>query len=473
MSDGKDYTGPAALESSGSTSQGEPSVIPTAPDVPPQEPSVADSAPQPPSDPLANSNTNSPSIPEVAATTPGPATTTTPEAATIAPENRTTLLERARHFLASPQIQQQDDAGKRRFLSEKGLKAEEVDAVLREALQSQSQPAQPQPQMSQLQPQPAQSQPQAIQSQRLLPPPPTYPQPPPSNLPGLLLAAARALSWLAGGSAVLIFIYYRFLLPRILRTATARRGLLTHQRSLMKRFNTSLKSTKVSLTEDFKDLPRPDPNTEPVKWRDCHTVKAALQQAEAEKVEVGDIPTVTLLRCALEELKGREKKEGAERKKEGALPTTEDVFRVLEGRIPWLLSEEGSVREGQLWDTLSTSPLFASEVDSVQGLQRWRYVAPAVPPTPPLLSTLSSLSESMAKLPSETENRPFQRTLQTLGDFTGYLSSQVYAPFRPSGPQYGLGSSGLGPVEEDMRKEIRALKGLVLNRRSFLPSIPR
>ena len=70
----------------------------------------------------------------------------------------------------------------------------------------------------------------------------------------------------------------------------------------------------------------------------------------------------------------------------------------------------------------------------------------------------------MAKLPSETVNRPFQRTLQTLGDFTGYLSSQVYAPFRPNGPQYGLGSSGLGPVEEDMRKEIRALKGLVLNR---------
>ncbi|KAL1735924.1 hypothetical protein EV714DRAFT_279939 [Schizophyllum commune] len=400
MSDGKDNTGALAPVNTASTSQGEPSTVPSAFDVPPQAPSVVET-----------------------------------------PEDRTTLLERARHFLASPQIQQQDDAGKRKFLSEKGLKAEEVDAVLRET--------------------------------RLLPPPPTYPQPPPSNLPGLLLAAARALSWLAGGSAILIFIHYRFLLPRILRTATARRGLLTHQRSLMDKFKTSLKSTKDALTEDLKDLPRPDPNTEPVKWRDCHTVKAALQQAEAEKVEVGEIPAVTLLRCALEELKGREKKEGETKEKEGAPPTTEDVFRVLEGRIPWLLSEEGLVREGQLWDMLSTSPLFASEVDDVQGLQRWRYVPPEVPPTPPLLSSLSSLSESMAKLPSETDNRPFQRTLQTLGDFTGYLSSQVYAPFRPNGPQYGLGSSGLGPVEEDMRKEIRALKGLVLNRRSFLPSIPR
>ncbi|KAL1686942.1 hypothetical protein GGG16DRAFT_63301 [Schizophyllum commune] len=437
MSDGKDNTGPAAPEGSASTSQGEPSTIPSAPDVPPQERSVVESAPQPPSDPPAN--VTAPTIPEAATTTPPEAAQTIPQDAPSVAEDRTILLERARHFLASPQIQQQDDAGKRRFLSEKGLKAEEVDAVLRET---------------------------ATQSQRLLPPPPTYPQPPPSNLPGLLLAAARALSWIAGGSAILIFIYYRFLLPRILRTASARRGLLTHQRSLMDKFHASLKSTKDTLTEDLKDVPRPDPNTEPVKWRDCHTVKAALQQAEAEKVEVGEIPTVTLLRCALEELKGREKKEGEakEKEKEGALPTTEDVFRVLEGRIPWLLSEDGLVREGQLWDMLSTSPLFASEVDDVQGLQRWRYVAPEVPPTPPLLSSLSALSESMSKLPSETENRPFQRTLQTLGDFTGYLSSQVYAPFRPNGPQYGLGSSGLGPVEEDMRKEIRALKGLVLNR---------
>ncbi|KAI4526578.1 hypothetical protein K525DRAFT_233079 [Schizophyllum commune Loenen D] len=432
MSDGKDNTGPAAPEGSASTSQGEPSTIPSAPDVPPQERSVVESAPQPPSDPPAN--VTAPTIPEAATTTPPEAAQTIPQDAPSVAEDRTILLERARHFLASPQIQQQDDAGKRRFLSEKGLKAEEVDAVLRET--------------------------------RLLPPPPTYPQPPPSNLPGLLLAAARALSWIAGGSAILIFIYYRFLLPRILRTASARRGLLTHQRSLMDKFHASLKSTKDTLTEDLKDVPRPDPNTEPVKWRDCHTVKAALQQAEAEKVEVGEIPTVTLLRCALEELKGREKKEGEakEKEKEGALPTTEDVFRVLEGRIPWLLSEDGLMREGQLWDMLSTSPLFASEVDDVQGLQRWRYVAPEVPPTPPLLSSLSALSESMSKLPSETENRPFQRTLQTLGDFTGYLSSQVYAPFRPNGPQYGLGSSGLGPVEEDMRKEIRALKGLVLNR---------
>ena len=39
-------------------------------------------------------------------------------------------------------------------------------------------------------------------------PPRTYPQPPPSNLPNLLLGIYRLFSWLAGGSATLIFIYY-------------------------------------------------------------------------------------------------------------------------------------------------------------------------------------------------------------------------------------------------------------------------
>lgn len=39
-------------------------------------------------------------------------------------------------------------------------------------------------------------------------PPRTYPQPPPSNLPNLLLGLARLFSWVAGGSAALIFIYY-------------------------------------------------------------------------------------------------------------------------------------------------------------------------------------------------------------------------------------------------------------------------
>ena len=39
-------------------------------------------------------------------------------------------------------------------------------------------------------------------------PPRSYPQGPPSNLPGLILGVLRLFSWIAGGSTVVVFIYY-------------------------------------------------------------------------------------------------------------------------------------------------------------------------------------------------------------------------------------------------------------------------
>ena len=39
-------------------------------------------------------------------------------------------------------------------------------------------------------------------------PPRTYPFLPPSNLPVLLLKITRLFSWLAGGSAILVFLYH-------------------------------------------------------------------------------------------------------------------------------------------------------------------------------------------------------------------------------------------------------------------------
>jgi hypothetical protein len=35
-----------------------------------------------------------------------------------------------------------------------------------------------------------------------------YPTPPPSRLPGLLVGTFKVLSWLAGGSTALLYIYY-------------------------------------------------------------------------------------------------------------------------------------------------------------------------------------------------------------------------------------------------------------------------
>jgi hypothetical protein len=50
--------------------------------------------------------------------------------------NRSELLDRARHFLSSPQVVHQDYESKRRFLAEKGLSNEEVQLLLREMVRS-------------------------------------------------------------------------------------------------------------------------------------------------------------------------------------------------------------------------------------------------------------------------------------------------------------------------------------------------
>jgi Pex14 N-terminal domain len=48
------------------------------------------------------------------------------------PENRAELIERARSFLASPQIRHEDLSAKRRFLAEKGLSDAEIAGLLQE-----------------------------------------------------------------------------------------------------------------------------------------------------------------------------------------------------------------------------------------------------------------------------------------------------------------------------------------------------
>ena len=54
-----------------------------------------------------------------------------------------------------------------------------------------------------------------------------------------------------------------------------------------------------------------------------------------------------------------------------------------------------------------------------------------------------------------------QHTLQSLSDLTGYITSQVYSPFRTVGPSLGHPSD---TAEDEVRREIKALKGLLLNR---------
>ena len=118
--------------------------------------------------------------------------------------NRSELLDRARHFLSSPQIVHQDYESKRRFLAEKGLSDEEVQLLLREMV---CLPVSLQigPDHNRLL---SRFLPPKQPSQLPVVPTRMYPAPPPSRLPGLLVGTFKVLSWLAGGSTALFFIYY-------------------------------------------------------------------------------------------------------------------------------------------------------------------------------------------------------------------------------------------------------------------------
>ncbi|KDR83882.1 hypothetical protein GALMADRAFT_54422 [Galerina marginata CBS 339.88] len=367
-------------------------------------------------------------------TTPTPS----PPEATPSPDDRSELIARARSFLGSPQVQHQDVAAKRAFLADKGLNEPEIEDLLRQLP----------PQIPTI-------------------PPRTYPQPPPSNLPVLLLGLARLFSWLAGGSAVLLLIYHRILLPRISQTSLARHSLKSHHLSLLRRLTTFLSSLKESQSESLSVLPRSDQFKEPAPYSECGSLVVAIKivTEKSKEPDFSQLPTVTALRCGIADMgKGKEGKD--------VNPATEELFRYLEGQIPWLLSENGLQYENQLWETLCTCPLFAKvELSSTSqentesnSPTRWEYIPPATVDDPPLLKSLSALS---SELPKDTKTRksPFQHTLQSLSDFTGYISTQVYLPYRP--PPLGLGlpnNADKTTLEEDLRREIRALKGLVLNR---------
>ncbi|EFI27679.1 hypothetical protein CC1G_14604 [Coprinopsis cinerea okayama7 len=346
--------------------------------------------------------------------------------------DRRDLITKARVFLNSPQIQYQDPTAKRRFLVEKGLREDEIEGLLRE------------------------------QAYAPVIPPRTYPQAPPSNLPTLLLGLARLFSWLGMGSVALIFVYYRFLLPKITRTAQARHSLRTHHISLMQKLTASLASLKEAQTQSLAELPRHDPYHERPQFAKCRTLSQVLKTLGDGEPDYSQIPPVTLLRCAISELaKG---KTGDE-----ALPSTEEVFLILEGKIPWLASPEAYDFKKKVYDTLLECPRFVEvnrkdRGDDTPAALKWKYEAPPPVEPSPLVQSLSRLESAVPKQ-QEPRSSVFQHTLETLTEITGYISSQVYVPYRP--PPGGLGFSGsygLSPAEEALKKEIRALKGLALNR---------
>ncbi|KAI0772108.1 hypothetical protein BD413DRAFT_475017 [Trametes elegans] len=355
-------------------------------------------------------------------------------------EDRSELLHRARAFLSSPQVRHEDLIAKRRFLAEKGLTDGEIEGLLHDV------PPPPPPL-----------------------PPRTYPQPPPSRLPYLLLNVIRAFSWIAGGSAALLLMYFRFIYPKIAQTYQARLSLRTHRKLLLERLTHSLEDLKAKQRATFAVLPQPEPFREPERYRSCRTLDELAAASEGKT----DVPPITLLRCAIQDLaKGAQK------------ASTAELLRALEDKFPWI-AEDGAQREEALWRTLTTTPVFqpappppGTTATPPTLDTEWTYVPPPPPPAPPLLSSLSSLATALPSPPqAQSHQSPqpkYQHTLQALSDLTGYIAAQTYAaPLGLRAPGFGLGTGApLPPAEEEVRREIRALKGLVLNRRSFMPRVP-
>ncbi|KAI0660809.1 hypothetical protein C8Q70DRAFT_912648 [Cubamyces menziesii] len=361
---------------------------------------------------------------------------------TATADDRSELLQRARAFLNSPQVRHEDISAKRQFLVEKGLREAEIETLLHEL------PPPPPPPL----------------------PPRTYPQPPPSRLPHLLLNVFRALTWIAGGSAALLLVYFRFIYPKIAQTYQARLSLRAHRKAQLERLTHSLEDLKALQRSTFAALPQPEPYREPAKYRGCRTLD---ELAEASKGEQ-DVPPNTLLRCAIQQCS-----------KSGQKATSAELFRLLEEKFPWIAAE-GAQHEEALWRALTSTPIFqpaplppAAAVSSTSSTPPtpspdtvWTYVPPSPPPPPPLLTSLTKLSSALPPRSSSPPQPKFQHTFQALSDLTGYIATQTYAaPLGLRAPGVGLGVP-LSPEAEEVRREIRALKGLVLNRRSFLPPRP-
>ncbi|KAG8719578.1 hypothetical protein FRC08_002505 [Ceratobasidium sp. 394] len=110
-------------------------------------------------------------------------------------------------------------------------------------------------------------------------------------------------------------------------------------------------------------------------------------------------------------------------------------------------------------------------------------IAPSTESEEPVIST--KLQELRAQLPNTPPKTTRQHTLQSLSNLTGYLSSQYHitsgldSAMRSYNFQFSMpgatSSSSKDDALDQIKKDLRALKGPLINRRTFLqsPSIPR
>ncbi|KAG8942624.1 hypothetical protein FRC03_002997 [Tulasnella sp. 419] len=271
-------------------------------------------------------------------------------------EERTTLLDKARVFLASPDIRGQDASKKRRFLFEKGLSLDEVDTLLVEM-------ATPPP------PVPPRTYPGAVQR---------------TNWPELLASVTKAFTYLSGASAIVLLAYFKLILPRLSYVLDARHELQGQRLTELQRIQVQL--------EALKAVQKQRVGSESADNAD----KMGLKQAH----------------------------EGLE----DASPESKEAPAVLD-------DAKENLNLDQSLGRLATSLLAIREARDDQRESR-------------------------------------SQTLESVSNLTGYISSQMHIQplsFSSSSKPWTR-PAPLGPVEEEVRREIRALKGLALNRRSFVPA---
>lgn len=411
--------------------------------------------------------------------------------------DRSQLLDRASTFLAAPEIRSQDSPEKRAFLADKGLTDGEIDILLRKL------------------PPPV--------------PPRTYPPLPPSALPTLLIGLAKMLTWLTGSSAIILLIYHRYLLPRLTRNYQARHALHSHASMLLKRLASSSAALQAAQIASYAGLPRalPPAHREQFPFVEFETLDDVLEHAHrsaeptshnlsrpsspstASPPNEDVVPDLTILRCALHEVAQAQTGTTSDPGDNGI--STEALFAHLERRLPWLSSEheQGAERQAELWAFLTSCPLFTSSSSTLSGAGSsqpadhpsrllWKYTPPTTQPAP-LLESITRLGRALPStykdtivtpsaaapdandvlrgLPASlaTTPNPRQRTLEVLSDLTGYITSQMYTfgsvhlSYLVSSARGKVIKAGELAVEDEIRREIRALKGLVLNRRTFLP----
>lgn len=122
----------------------------------------------------------------------------------------------------------------------------------------------------------------------------------------------------------------RYLYPRLAQTYDARYSIQAHQKNLLGKLTESAAALKATQTEAFSLFPSPQLFKEDTKYEACHTLDEIATASEDKK----DIPELSLLRCAIEDLMSQNK-----------TSSTEAIFQSLEAKFTWLIADENAKYE--------------------------------------------------------------------------------------------------------------------------------